>query len=64
MGLQREKAGRAGLAIYLNVVFAIILELLVFGTIPAFLSLVGTAIIIASACWVAVRPDYALSIYH
>jgi len=54
LGLQREKAGRAGLAIYTSVFFAIILELLIFHTLPSFLSLVGVSIILTSAAWVAV----------
>jgi len=54
LGLQREKAGRAGLAIYTSVFFAIILELFIFHTLPSFLSLVGVSIILTSAAWVAV----------
>ncbi|KAL1408689.1 hypothetical protein Q8F55_005502 [Vanrija albida] len=52
-GLQHEKAGRAGLAMYLQIFFAVILDLVVFGTIPSFLSFVGTIIILSSAVWVA-----------
>lgn len=78
-GLQHEKAGRAGLAMYLQVsvrgrstsdlhaalrsslgaplthqiFFAVILDLLVFGTVPTFLSFLGTVIILSSAAWVA-----------
>ena len=54
MGLQREKAGRASLAIYTSVFFAIILELVIFHTFPSLLSLVGVSIILTSALWVAV----------
>ncbi|WVQ82051.1 hypothetical protein IAT38_004179 [Cryptococcus sp. DSM 104549] len=53
MGLQREKAGRAGLAIYLQVVFALVFEFLIWQTIPSFLSALGTAIILVSAFWAA-----------
>jgi hypothetical protein len=59
LGLQREKAGRAGLAIYTSVFFAIILELFIFHTLPSFLSLVGVSIILTSAAWVAVSPRYS-----
>ncbi|CAK9782813.1 unnamed protein product [Cutaneotrichosporon oleaginosum] len=52
-GLQNEKAGRAGLAMYLQIFFAVILELLVFHTIPSFMSFLGTVIILSSAAWVA-----------
>lgn len=54
MGLQREKAGRASLAIYTSVFFAIVLELVIFQTFPSLLSLVGVSIILTSAIWVAV----------
>lgn len=53
-GLQREKAGRAALAMYLSLLYSLIFELVLFGTIPPFLSLLGAAIIIVSAVWVAV----------
>jgi len=59
LGLQREKAGRAGLAIYTSVFFAIILELFIFHTLPSFLSLVGVSIILTSAAWVAVSPCHS-----
>jgi drug/metabolite transporter (DMT)-like permease len=58
LGLQREKAGRAGLAIYTSVFFAIILELFIFHTLPSFLSLIGVSIILTSAVWVAVSRSY------
>ncbi|VDC01248.1 unnamed protein product [Peniophora sp. CBMAI 1063] len=53
MGLQREAAGRATLAIYVGVVFAIALEKICFGTSPTVLSMVGTAIILSCALYVA-----------
>ncbi|WVQ99859.1 hypothetical protein IAU59_007002 [Kwoniella sp. CBS 9459] len=53
LGLQREKAGRAGLATYLQVVFALVLEFVLWQTIPSFLSTLGTAIILTSAFWAA-----------
>ncbi|WWC90871.1 uncharacterized protein L201_005808 [Kwoniella dendrophila CBS 6074] len=51
LGLQREKAGRAGLALYTQVVFSLILEFLIWQTIPSFLSALGTVIILGSALW-------------
>lgn len=62
LGLQREKAGRAGLAIYTSVFFAIILELLIFHTLPSLLSLVGVSIILTSAAWVAVSLQHCFLI--
>lgn len=53
-GLQREKAGRAGLASYMQILFAVVLELFIFHTIPSFLSFVGMSIILSAAAWVAV----------
>lgn len=53
LGLQREKAGRAGLAMYLQIFFAVTLELVFFHLVPSFLSFCGTVIILASAAWVA-----------
>ncbi|WVW85814.1 hypothetical protein I302_107852 [Kwoniella bestiolae CBS 10118] len=51
LGLQREKAGRAGIAIYTQVVFSLVLEFLIWQTIPSFLSMLGTVIILSSALW-------------
>lgn len=59
MGLQREKAGRASLAIYTSVFFAITLELVIFHTFPSLLSLVGVSIILTSGAWVAVSSPPA-----
>ncbi|WVR07397.1 hypothetical protein IAU60_004438 [Kwoniella sp. DSM 27419] len=53
LGLQREKAGRAGIATYLQVVFALVLEFVLWQTIPSLLSACGTAIILVSAFWAA-----------
>ncbi|KAH9939616.1 drug/metabolite transporter [Epithele typhae] len=53
-GLQRETAGRGTMAIYVQVIFSLIFEKLFFNTTPPVLSLVGTAIILSSAIYVAV----------
>ncbi|KAI0667473.1 hypothetical protein C8Q78DRAFT_1140466 [Trametes maxima] len=52
-GLQRETAGRGTLAIYVQVVFAMLFERIFFHTVPSFLSLLGTIIILSSAVYVA-----------
>jgi drug/metabolite transporter (DMT)-like permease len=62
-GLQREKAGRASLAMYLSLFYSLVFELVFFGTVPPVLSLLGAAIIISAAVWVAVRyPSPLLSV--
>jgi len=53
MGLQRETAGRGTMAIYTQIVFATILERVVFQTTPSALSILGTLIIIAAALYIA-----------
>ncbi|KAI0629271.1 DUF6-domain-containing protein [Trametes polyzona] len=55
-GLQRETAGRGTMAIYAQIVFAAIDEFIFFHTVPSILSVLGTAIILTSAIYVAVRP--------
>ena len=54
-GLQRETAGRGTLALYSKIVFAIILQRIFFHTLPTYLSLVGTLLIVGSALYVVVR---------
>ncbi|CAK5278232.1 unnamed protein product [Mycena citricolor] len=53
MGYQRETAGRAGMALYTQIIFASVLERVFFGTSPTFLSMLGTSIIMSSAIFVA-----------
>jgi len=57
MGLQRETAGRGTLAIYVQIVFVAILERIVFNTVPSFLSVIGTIIIMSSAIYVALTKE-------
>ncbi|KAH9850407.1 drug/metabolite transporter [Lenzites betulinus] len=52
-GLQRETAGRGTIAIYVQVIFAMIFERIFFHTVPPPLSLLGTAVILSSAIYVA-----------
>ncbi|KAI1143712.1 hypothetical protein F5Y05DRAFT_3720 [Hypoxylon sp. FL0543] len=56
-GLQREKAGRATNLIYTQMVFALILERVVWGTTPPVESLFGSALIIGSAIWVSLQKN-------
>ncbi|KAF7986786.1 hypothetical protein HWV62_20398 [Athelia sp. TMB] len=53
MGLQRETAGRGTLAVYIQIVFAAILERIFFSAVPSTLSVVGSLIILSSALYVA-----------
>ncbi|KAI0316295.1 EamA-like transporter family-domain-containing protein [Amylostereum chailletii] len=55
MGLQRETAGRASLAIYVGIIYALALEKIFFHVTPSALSIAGTAIIMSSAIYIAVR---------
>jgi len=52
MGLQRENAGRASVGTYTHLVFALLLERIVFHHVPDVLSLFGSAIIMLAAFWV------------
>ncbi|OTA95653.1 hypothetical protein M434DRAFT_378516 [Hypoxylon sp. CO27-5] len=56
-GLQREKAGRATNLIYTQMVFALILERVIWGTTPPVESLFGSALIIGSAIWVSLQKN-------
>ncbi|OTB07925.1 hypothetical protein M426DRAFT_317432 [Hypoxylon sp. CI-4A] len=56
-GLQREKAGRATNLIYTQMVFALILERVVWGTTPPVESLFGSVLIIGSAIWVSLQKS-------
>ncbi|EIW52928.1 drug/metabolite transporter [Trametes versicolor FP-101664 SS1] len=53
-GLQRETAGRGTMAIYVQVIFAMAFERIFFNTLPNWLSLLGTVIILSSAVYVVV----------
>ncbi|KAJ3546094.1 hypothetical protein NM688_g5551 [Phlebia brevispora] len=56
-GLQRETAGRGTMAVYAQMIFAVIFERIFFHTIPTPLSLIGTVIILASAICVALSKE-------
>ena len=53
MGLQREKAGRGTTAIYLQLIFSLFWEKVVFDTTPGFFSIVGMLLILGSTLYVA-----------
>ncbi|KAG2343651.1 drug/metabolite transporter superfamily [Suillus weaverae] len=54
MGLQRETVSRGVTGMYTQVLFAVVLERLIFGVMPSLLSIVGAAIIMSSALYVVV----------
>ncbi|KZP24270.1 hypothetical protein FIBSPDRAFT_1042321 [Athelia psychrophila] len=59
MGLQREMAGRGTLAVYIQIVFASILERIFFHLTPSALSIVGDLISLSSALYVALTKSSA-----
>lgn len=56
-GLQREKAGRATNLMYLQLVFALVVERVIWGTTPPVESLVGATLIIAAAIAVSLQKQ-------
>lgn len=54
MGLRYETATRGALVSYTQLLFAVVLELIVFGTVPSLLSFFGAAIIVASQAYAVV----------
>jgi len=56
-GLQHEKSSRATLMVYTQMLFALILDKLVFGTNPNLTSLFGSALILSSAIYVAIQKE-------
>ncbi|KAF8694674.1 hypothetical protein AX14_001957, partial [Amanita brunnescens Koide BX004] len=54
MGYQIEAAGRASMGTYTQVIFGVILDRLVFGTVPGILSILGAGLILGSALYVTV----------
>ena len=54
-GLQREKGGRATNLTYLQLVFALVVEKLIWGTTPPIESLVGAVLIIGAAIAVSLQ---------
>jgi drug/metabolite transporter (DMT)-like permease len=56
-GLQREKAGRATNLMYLQLVLALIIERVIWGTTPPIESFGGAALIIAAAIWITLQKN-------
>ncbi|TLD03201.1 uncharacterized protein PgNI_12461 [Pyricularia grisea] len=56
-GLQREKAGRATNLIYTQIVFALVTERIIWGTVPSSLSLVGGLLIIVAGIWTTLQKQ-------
>ena len=54
MGLQREPPSRGTLAIYSKIIFATMFEWILFHTLPSYLSVVGTLMIVVSALYIVV----------
>ncbi|KAI1505231.1 DUF6-domain-containing protein [Biscogniauxia marginata] len=54
-GLQREKAGRATNMTYIQMVFVLIIERVIWGTTPPIMSFVGSALIIGAAIWLSLQ---------
>ncbi|TKY89041.1 hypothetical protein EX895_001572 [Sporisorium graminicola] len=57
LGLQRESAGRAATMSYLQIIFALTWQLLLFGSVPDWVSIAGSLIILASGAWVALAKE-------
>lgn len=58
-GLQREKGGRATNLTYLQLVFALVVERVIWGTTPPLESLIGAALIIGAAISVSLQKNGA-----
>ncbi|KAF3037103.1 hypothetical protein E8E12_006203 [Didymella heteroderae] len=56
-GLQREKAGRATNLMYLQLVLALIIERVIWGTTPPIESFGGAALIIGAAIWITLQKN-------
>ncbi|EGX91706.1 hypothetical protein CCM_05864 [Cordyceps militaris CM01] len=54
-GLQRERAGRATNMIYTQLVTALVIERVVWGTTPPLESFIGSALIVGAAVWVGLQ---------
>ncbi|KAF3039062.1 hypothetical protein E8E11_001493 [Didymella keratinophila] len=56
-GLQREKAGRATNLMYLQLVLALIIERVIWGTTPPIESFGGAVLIIGAAIWITLQKN-------
>jgi drug/metabolite transporter (DMT)-like permease len=55
LGLQRETVTRGSTGVYFQMLFAVVLERLIFGVVPSLLSVLGAAIIMSSALCVVLK---------
>ena len=58
-GLSHEKSNRATNMVYTNMLFALLFDRWVFGTVPGVWSLLGSGLILGSAIYVAVQKGVA-----
>jgi drug/metabolite transporter (DMT)-like permease len=63
-GVSHEKSNRATNMIYTNMLFALLFDRLIFGTVPGLWSLLGSGLILGSAVYVAVNKSMAPSNEH
>jgi drug/metabolite transporter (DMT)-like permease len=56
-GLQREKGGRATNLVYMQLVFALVIEKVIWGTTPPLESFFGAALIIGAAVWISLQKN-------
>jgi drug/metabolite transporter (DMT)-like permease len=56
-GLQREKGGRATNLVYMQLVFALIIERVIWGTTPPIESFFGAGLIISAALWISLQKN-------
>lgn len=60
LGLQRETVTRGSTGVYIQMIFAVVLERIIFGVVPSLLSILGAAIIVSSAlCVILTRRQPA-----
>lgn len=60
LGLQRETVTRGSTGVYIQMLFAVVLERIIFGVVPSLLSIFGAAIIVSSAlCVILTRRQPA-----
>ncbi|KAG0706474.1 hypothetical protein DFH29DRAFT_845909 [Suillus ampliporus] len=64
MGLQRETVSRGVTGVYIEMLFVVVLERLIFGVIPSLLSVIGAAIIMSSALYVVVSGHRSRFLLH
>lgn len=56
-GLQYEKSSRATNMVYVQMLFALSFDKLIWGTTPGTLSIIGSSLILGSAIYVAMHKD-------